>query len=823
MKTFKAFLPLTFLTTLLFFSLSFDFTALAQDKPTSSTPIGQLTGSVKEKGTNEPLPGVAVSFEGTTIGALTDFNGRFNIKNVPVGSYNVKFQLVGFQTIVRFNVVITSGNAAQLNVLLEEAISSSGEVEVTGQIEKRLSSPTVLESPNSIQNLTVEEIRSNPGGNFDISRVVQALPGVGGAAGTGGGFRNDIIIRGGAPNENVFYLDGIEIPVINHFQTQGSAGGPAGILNVSFIEDVTLNSSAFHARYDNAMSSVFQFRQREGNPDKVQGNLRLSASEFAATFDGPLGKGEKTTFLASGRRSYLQFLFQAIDLPIRPNYWDFQYKITHKLTPKTTISSLGVGAIDEFTFGIPRNSTPEKEYAIRSVPTVNQWNYTVGVSSKTQLENGNLTMALSRNMFSNALDRFRDMSTREEDRTLKIRSFEIENKFRAEVTQAKNGWKYNYGLVGQWVRFTNNLFTEVSRVPQVNINYNTDLSFARYGFFGQVSRLFLDNRLGLSFGTRVDGNNFTTTGNNLLETFSPRLSASYALNEQWNINASVGRYFKVPIYTVLGFQDEQGNFLNKDAKYLQNDHYVIGTEYLPTPGTRITVEGFYKVYNNVAVSKRTGISLANLGADFQVLGNEAVTTDGKGESYGGEFFFQQKLTKNLFATFSYTLFWTKFSGTDGVLRPSAWDNRHLVSFIGGYKLPRNWEVGAKYRLQGGSPYTPFDLDASRANYLTTGQGTLNFAELNTLRLPAFQSIDIRIDKKYNFNKWLLDLYIDITNFTAFRQPALPNYTFKRTEDNSTWQTTDGQPIVVNGANGLPIILSNDDPLVLPTIGFIIEF
>jgi TonB-dependent Receptor Plug Domain len=142
--------------------------------------------------------------------------------------------------------------------------------------------------------------------------VIQALPGVSGTAGSVGGFRNDIIIRGGAPNENVYYIDGIEIPVINHFATQGSAGGPTGILNVSFLEDVKLSSSAFDARFDNALSSVFQFRQRTGNPNKVQGNVRLSATELAGTFEGPLSKN--TTFLASARRSYLQLLFKAIDI-----------------------------------------------------------------------------------------------------------------------------------------------------------------------------------------------------------------------------------------------------------------------------------------------------------------------------------------------------------------------------------------------------------------------------------------------------------------------------------------------------------------------------
>lgn len=150
------------------------------------------------------------------------------------------------------------------------------------------------------------------------------------------------------------------MPVINHFQTQGSSGGPQGMLNVSFIEDVKLTTSAFDARYDNAMSSVFQFKQKNGNPNQVQGNVRLSATELAATLEGPLSKQRQTTFLASARRSYLQLLFKAIDLPIRPNYWDFQTKITHQINKKTTLNFIGLGAIDEFSFAVPKESTPEK-------------------------------------------------------------------------------------------------------------------------------------------------------------------------------------------------------------------------------------------------------------------------------------------------------------------------------------------------------------------------------------------------------------------------------------------------------------------------------
>ncbi|HZH37516.1 MAG TPA: TonB-dependent receptor, partial [Flavisolibacter sp.] len=334
-----------------------------------------ISGTIIDRNNQTLLPGITVTISPGKLTTLSDTSGAFRITGIEPGTYNLTFSGIGYQTKLLSNVVLTTGNITTLNVELDAAVKELESVTITGK--RNTVRATTLESPLSIQRLTTEEIKANPGGNFDISRVIQSLPGVGGGIG-GGSFRNDIIIRGGAPSENVFYLDGIEVPVINHFSTQGSSGGPQGILNVSFIEEVKLSTSAFDARYDNVLSSVFQFRQKTGNSSRLQGNLRLSGTEVAATFDGPLSKN--TTFLFSARRSYLEFLFSIIDLPIRPNYWDFQAKTTTRINNKTTLSFLGIGAIDEFRFAPPKEATPEKLYVISSSPFINQWTYTVGAS-----------------------------------------------------------------------------------------------------------------------------------------------------------------------------------------------------------------------------------------------------------------------------------------------------------------------------------------------------------------------------------------------------------------------------------------------------------
>jgi hypothetical protein len=359
--------------------------------------------------------------------------------------------------------------------------------------------------------------------------------------------------------------------------------------------------------------------------------------------------------------------------------------------------------------------------------------------------------------------------------------------------------------------------------PAVVNRFDSDLSFLRAGAFVQLSKRFFQSRLGLSAGIRSDVNSFTNNGANPVKALSPRLSASYALSDKWNLNASVGRYAKLPPFTILGFQLNDGSFANQNAEYLIANHYVGGLEFLPRVTTRFTVESFYKTYRNVPVSLRDGISLSNLGTDFGAIGNEAVLTTGKGEAYGIEAFAQQKFTRRFFGVLSYTWFHSRYSGADAVLRRSAWDNRHLLSFTGGYKFSRGWELGVKYRFQGGSPYTPFNEAASRLNFLSLGEGIPDYTRLNNRQLRNFSGSDIRIDKKWNFKKLTLDVYLDVTNWLAAPSPDLPKYSFRRTEDNKGFVTTDGQPVRPDGANAIPVLLQDEAATVLPTIGFIIEF
>jgi hypothetical protein len=797
--------------------------------PIWAQSTGAISGKVVNKVTQRPLASVKVSVSDDFF-TSTDSAGKFLLVNIATKSYNIVFELDGFTKKILSNVVINSGNELSYNIEMEPDVQGMDQVVINAK--KATVRAASLETPLSVQRLTTEEIKSNPGGNFDISKVIQTLPGVGGGQG-GGGFRNDIIIRGGAPNENVFYLDGIEIPVINHFQTQGSSGGPQGILNVSFIGDVKLSSSAFDARYDNALSSVFQFKQKQGNSNRLQGNFRLSGTEVATTFEGPINS--KTTFLASARRSYLNLLFSLIDLPIRPSYWDFQTKISHQINKTTSLNIIGIGAIDNFEFGTPRDASPDKLYVLNSNPFINQWTYTGGISLKKLINKGFINVALSRNSFDNSVMRYQNNKTKlPSELTLDLKSRETENKLRIDVNKTSNGWSLAYGLMAQFVQYQNTTFAVIASEikdsagnivqPKISVNFDSPLkNFWKMGAFAQLGKRFLKNRLGVSGGIRTDMNTFTNDGLNGLQTLSPRVSLSYVLGPKWTVNATVGRYSKIAPYTTLGFANEAGELINKNAKYLIAEHITGGFEYLYNNNWRFTAEGFYKSYSNVPISVRNGISLSNLGSNFDVLGNEAVVTNGLGRSYGFEFFAQKKLSQRFFGILSYTLYKSEYSGSDGKFIASSWDNRQLLSITWGYKFKRNWELGLKFRYQGGAPFTPFDENASRQRFLTTGQGILDFNQINSGRLAGFNSSDVRIDKKWNFKKVTLDLFLDVTNWYGAPSPSPDSYTFARNADNSGFQTTNGQAISPDGSNAVPTFIDNSQGRPLPTIGLIIEF
>ena len=780
----------------------------------TSTIKGRVFNSIN----NEAVPFANIFIDSTSVGTTSDFEGNYRITDLKPGTYSIICSFIGFKRQISFEVPVTSARTTTLDfALVEESTTLDQVVIAASPFNKR------EESPVSLRTISSSEIYRNPGGNRDISNVIQILPGVASSS----SFRNDIIVRGGAPNENRFYLDGIEVPNINHFATQGSSGGPVGMINVNFIREVDFYAGAFPANRGNALSSILEFRQIEGNDESLKGTFMLGSSDVGMTLDGPMGK--KSTFILSARRSYLQFLFKALGLPFLPTYNDFQYKQTIKVDKKNRITLIGLGAIDDFQLNTTANDDIVDEDAIRrnnyilgNLPVNTQWNYTVGANWKHFGSNSFQNIVVSRNHLNNRAVKYLGNIEQEEFLLLDYNSQEIENKLRLENTVRKNGWKLNMGLGYENATYTNSTYNKIVVDGEVAvIDFDSSLPINKFGVFSQISKELVKNKLLVSLGIRMDGNDYSEEMINPLDQLSPRLSASYSMTEKLNANFNVGRYFQLPPYTIMGYRDSNGLLANKENNitYIQADHFIAGLEYNPSLLSKVTVEGFYKIYDNYPFLIRDSLSLANLGGDFGVIGNEPVNSTSFGRTYGLELLVQQKLLASIYGILSYTFVRGEFSDKNEELIASSWDNRHILNLTAGKKFKNDWEVGMKFRYVGGAPYTPYDVERSATVDVwdVVQQGVFDWDQLNELRNPASHGLDIRVDKKWYFNEWAINAYIDVQNIYNFQAVGQTYLDVDR--DDS------GNPII-DPNNPQSYVISeieNVSGTVLPSIGLMIDF
>lgn len=786
---------------------------------------GIIQGRVFDAVSNEEIPFANVIIQGTTVGASTDIDGNYKIENLATGLYNVEVSYLGYETSVEFEIQVQGNKPAQVDFALEENSSELEEVVIKAKPFSK-----TAESPVSLKTIGVSEIKRNPGGNRDISKVIQSLPGVASTV----SFRNDILIRGGSPAENTFYIDGIEIPTINHFATQGSSGGPVGMINVDFVKEVNFYSGAFPADRANALSSVFNFEFKEGRKDRIGGSLTLGSSDLALVVEGPLSKKNKdATFIFSARRSYLQFLFAAIGLPFLPTYNDFQTKINIPINKNHRLTFIGIGAIDDFVLNEDDKfydiTNPDyadfefQRYALQNIPVNEQWNYTNGLKYTWFRDNSYTNVVLSRSRLNNSAFKYLN-NDENEIKLFDYLSTEQEHKLRIENITRINGYKITAGVGLENAIYTNETnrylsLPESGDSQEPEIQYESKLPVNQYGLFAQVSRSFLENRLTLSAGFNAWGNGYNNEMKNLFKQTAPRFSVSYAANEQISLNANAGLYYQLPAFTVLGYK-ENDEFVNREnMKYIRCGHLVGGIEFNTLNNSRFTLEGFYKKYNNYPFSVRDSISLANLGGDFGVVGDDEFISNSEGRSYGMEFLFQQKLYKGFYGLLAYTLSWSQFEDKNGELVASSWDNRHTVSLTGGKQFKKNWEMGAKWLLSSGAPFTPDDLELSslRAIYDARGQGVPDYNRLNQERINAYHQLDIRIDKKWFFKRFALNLFLDIQNVYGFSVSSKPFLVIDT-------DTETGEPLINPDDPSRYQLKSVDDAngIFQPTIGVIWE-
>lgn len=780
---------------------------------------GRISGRVANAISNEAIPFATVQVQESSEGAISAADGTYIIEGLKPGTYNIVCTSLGYKQKVEYEIAVDNNMPVVLNFMLTEDNQELKSVSIIAADEFYRTD----ESPLSLRSIGSNEIIRNPGSNRDISKVIQSLPGVAGTL----SYRNDILVRGGGPAENRFYLDGIEIPNINHFATQGSTGGPVGLLNVDFIREADFYSGAFPANRGNAMSSVLELKNRNGRTDRWGGTGTFTYTASGISLEGPLGSNASA--LLSIRQSYLQVLFKQIGLPFLPTFSDYEAKITVQPNTKNTINILLLGAIDRFVFN---PAAAENEDSVRSeyakyilgyLPSNDQNTNAGGIVWKHFAKSSYTTLVASANQLHNVSEKYTDNEESiEANKLFNYTSDETEIKLRAERTGSFRGYNYLYGAGLEDAMYSNATFNKIATpLGTDTIDFNSSLQFFKYSLFGQLSKSYFEELLTLSIGLRTDANTYSAEMGNPLRQLSPRFSASYELAQNAHLNFNTGMYYQLPGYTVLGYRDAAGTLVNKNnhVQYIRSRHLVLGFDLFTKFNAKFAAEAFYKLYDQYPFSVENQVSLANLGGDFGVIGNEAVESINKGKAYGVEISYQQKLFMGWYGLLSYTLVHSKFQDAEGNYVPSSWDYGNILNLTIGKKIKGNWEIGAKVRYQGGQPFTPYDTAYSLLTYVwdINRQGIADYDLLNTERTPALFNLDLRADKKWYFNKWSLIAYGDVQNLLdtkTLQQPFLS----VQTDAAGNPMTDPSDP-----SKYLAKYITNTNGVRTPNIGIVVEF
>jgi hypothetical protein len=721
---------------------------------------GSIRGEIYDGTTKEPLAGVNILIVGTTLGSSSDFNGQFSITRVPIGTYSLRVTAVGYTPFIATDIVVSVAKPAEIKIPIEESAIETEAVQVTASYFQKIPD---LPVSNLVQSN--EEIRRLPGGLEDVVRAISIIPGV---AQVQSG-RNDLIVRGGAPSENLFVVDNIEVPNINHFGTQGASGGPLSFINLDFIDRTSFSTGGFGVQYGDKLSSVLSIDLSEGRKDRFGGKATISASQFGLNLEGPLN--ENGTFLFSARRSYLDFIFKAAGFGFVPEYWDFLGKIHYHLSSVDQLIVLGIGALDNVKLF---NDTPDQRFNNSRVLGSDQNQFIGGISWRHLMEHGFTTVSLGQT--------YVDYEYLQNDSLLnplfRTSSFEHESTLRGDLLMHLfKSTELNAGVQAKMVRFSNDIFlarqtTSFGDTIGMDALYLKNASKA--SAYLQLSQ-DMEN-LRLTLGGRIDY--FDLIDKKFA--FAPRFSASYGLTPVMNVNIGIGRYYQAPSYIWL-----VANPVNSALKFAGTDQYIFGIDYMIQPDTKVSIETYIKKYFNYPASlTRTYLVMANTGAGFggseegfASFGLDPLTSAGKGESRGVEFLAQKKLSEiPCYGTVSISYNKSEFTALDGIIRPSSFDQRWILNIGGGYIFNEKWEVSTKFRYVTGRPYTPFGAGGIQSGVF-----------LNTDRIDANHSLDVRIDRRWSFGTWSLDTYIDIQNIYNRKPIDVPRYNRRtgKAEQNSS--------------------------------------
>lgn len=738
---------------------------------------GKIIGVISDAATKEALFGANIVILDKPLGTSSTEDGSFIIDNIPVGTYRIEVSFVGYISQDITDVIVRTSKPAVVKVELKPQAEETEAIVVTAGYfnEEKATQPSVI-------NLQREEIRRFPGGFEDIVRTVTVLPGV--SINPAGG-RNDLLVRGGGPAENLYIVNNIEVPNINHFNTQGSSSGSLSFINTDLINDVKFSTGGFPARYGEKMSSILELDLAEGRSDRIGGKGLISATQYGFNLEGPVS--EQGNFIFSARKSYLDLIFKAAGLPFIPVYTDYNLIANYKLSPANSLSWISLSAIDD----VERNLDNEENRVKNARLLDNQQNqYINGLNWRHLYEKGYSDVTLSATLFSY---RFRQADN---NRIEYFRSNADELEYAVKginFIKIQNNLNLRYGLSAKFLNnnsttaFADTIVDRNGRrisINEIGVDQfqKIDTWFNTYAAFIETD-WDVNHHLNLNLGMRFD------YYNSLNDPFylAPRIGAKYQINENHAFKLNYGDYYQPPSAVWLV------NRNNKKLKALRNQMTILGWDWLLKEDVRFTAEIYYKKYSQLPAGTVPGRSdylvISNTGSgyggaedNFQSFGYIDLVPQGTGQAYGFELLLQKKFSDiPLYGKASFSYGKSELTAFNGKTYPTQFDQRYIFNLSGGYKFGSKWEFSGKFRLFSGLPYTPVYRPSE--NPVNPGLIQNLPEEYLSKRLDIGHHLDLRVDRYFNFESWTLITFIDIQNVYNYKIPVIPSYRFWEDEIN----------------------------------------
>jgi hypothetical protein len=750
----------------------FTLLALPELSAQDTAGVGSVSGIVRNS-LAEPLEGILVCVLSTSRCATTGAKGEFRITEVRAGSYQLQMTAPNQPPFLSPIVNIRAGldGTVDVNLPAVDAVQQSVTV-----------SDSVFVAPEEVKTSSFlvqrYEIFKAAGAQQDVSRYVQTLPGVG--IGTND-FRNDLIVRGGSPLENLFVVDNVEIPNINNFANFAAAGGTTSILDADLIRDVNFLSGGYPAPFINRTSSVLQIAQREGSREAFSGRVSLGSAGLGAILEGPL-KGKRGSWVFSGKRSFLDAFTKDIGVGGVPVNYNYNTKVLYDFSPRDRVWLVNFSAVDRIRLGLTGNEptddpdrNPELDFLdirYRGWRSATGFNWqrllgdrgvgllgvthseaSVNQSTKDLLKYGPPSSSVDE-LIANTPFLFRENS-REGETTLK---YDLTTYLpMLDKVQAGGSFKiFRIRYNTQQPLGNDNPYS-----PIQNLNpFSLSRSFLAYqsGAYAQSSQN-LAPRLNLTWGGRFD--HFEILGRSK---FSPRIGLSYQLTDKLSLRGSSGTYYQQPQFLFV-----EAFAQNRGMSPIRANHYVGGLSYVLSPTVRFTVEAYRKDYSSYPVSTQfPTFSLANSGDTFAVTDILLpYASAGRGRVRGVEFFIEKKFTARWYGQTNVAISRTRHAGLDGIFRPGTYDYPVIFNALGGYKIAKTWDFSARFVYLSGKPYTPFNEPLSQSQ----NRGIFDLTRVNDLRAPDYLRLDLRIDKTLTVRGKPLLLFFGAQNATNRRNIA----------------------------------------------------